>query len=247
MRFATWNVRTMRTGFPNTSESSNCAQDLRKTAVIDKELHDLNISIAGLQETRLPDEGSIRERHYTFFWKGRNPSQPSCYGVGFAVRNDLLCATESPEGISERLMSVRLHSKCGPITILSVYAPTLSSQPETKDNFYSGLSEVLRKIPSTERVVILGDFNARVGSDHTIWSSCLGREGVGRMNENGQRLLEFCMQYQLCITNTYFKGKSMHKVSWKHPRSASSLCSLYVKSQRTSYNHLALHSTPVAI
>ncbi|XP_033120196.1 uncharacterized protein LOC117119470 [Anneissia japonica] len=48
---------------------------------------------------------------------------------------------------------------------------------------------------------------------------CLGYHGVGRINENGQRLLELCAQRELCITNTYFQGKHRHKVSWRHMRS----------------------------
>ena len=46
---------------------------------------------------------------------------------------------------------------------------------------------------------------------------CLGHFGVGKMNENGQRLLELCCHHGLCITNSYFKCKELHKVSWRHP------------------------------
>ena len=48
---------------------------------------------------------------------------------------------------------------------------------------------------------------------------CLGQLGVGKMNENGQRLLELCTFHDLCITNSFFRAKPQHKVSWRHPRS----------------------------
>ncbi|XP_046998223.1 uncharacterized protein LOC124613553 [Schistocerca americana] len=192
---------------------------IRKTAVIDRELHRLNVDIAGLQETWLPDAGSIREDNYTFFWQGRSQDEPRLHGVGFAVKNALLDCTVPPSGGTERIIDLKICSSSGTVNILNVYAPTLSSSMEEKDLFYDLLSDRIAKVPSTETLYILGDFNARVGSDNDIWPNCLGHHGVGKMNENGQRLLEVCCFYGLCITNTYFQLKDQHKVSWRHPRS----------------------------
>ena len=47
----------------------------------------------------------------------------------------------------------------------------------------------------------------------------MGHFGVGKLNENGQRLLELCSFYELCLTNTFFPTKPYHRVSWRHPRS----------------------------
>ena len=82
--------------------------------------------------------------------------------------------------------------------------------------FYENLASFTRNIPSNEQVVLLGDFNARVGADHDSWPSCLGQFGVGKMNENGQRLLELCTFHNLCFTNSFFHTKPQHKVSFRH-------------------------------
>ena len=66
---------------------------------------------------------------------------------------------------------------------------------------------------------ILGDFNTRVGADHEACPTCHGHHGMGKMNENGQRLIELCCHHGLSITNTFFGNKPCHKVSWRHPRS----------------------------
>lgn len=88
--------------------------------------------------------------------------------MGLAINNTLLPRlTETPVGISERLMTLRipLAKKCFP-TLLSVYTPTLPSDTETKDSFYQSLDEVLRRIPKTDKILLLGDFNSRVGQNN---------------------------------------------------------------------------------
>lgn len=60
-----WNVRTMTTGLEDPQNIS----DARKTAVINDELMRLRVDIVALQETRLADSGSLKERDYTFFWQ----------------------------------------------------------------------------------------------------------------------------------------------------------------------------------
>ena len=107
----------------------------------------------------------------------------------------------------------------GPLNLVCVYAPTLQASAETKDQFYESLDTVISKIPATEHIYLLGDFNARVGADRESWPNVLGHYGIGKMNENGQRLLELCCYRKLCVTNTYFQNKACHKVSWRHPRS----------------------------
>ncbi|CAG9128775.1 unnamed protein product [Plutella xylostella] len=193
--------------------------EIRKTAIIDRELLRLRVDIAGLQETRLSDEGSLREENYTFFWKGRHESQRRDYGVGFAVHNKLLACMEPPTYTSERLMSMRLITSTGPVTLVSAYAPTLASKSDVIDSFYDELRLLMESIRSSDKIIVLGDFNARIGSNSTDWSDCIGAHGIGNMNDNGQRLLEFCTSHGLCATNTFFQNKVAHKVSWRHPRS----------------------------
>ena len=204
---------------PGLTPNPQQIDDARKTAVIDRELSRLNVDIAALQETRLADNGTIREANYTFYWQGKPTDQPRQHGVGFAVRNTLVSSTEPPTTGTDRLLSLRLSTSSGPVNIFSVYAPTLHSTDEDKDQFYQALDEAISRISSTESLYLLGDFNARVGADQKAWPTCLGNFGRGKINENGQRLLELSCHHGLCVTNTYFKCKEIHQVSWRHPRS----------------------------
>ena len=207
----------MRPGIDDTDLTKT--DTIRRTAVIDRQLDMLDVDIAALQETRLADSGMLKEKHYTFFWQGLGPEDPRLYGVGFAVKNKLLANITTPKGDSERIISLKLSTKNGLATIISVYSPTLSAENETKNKFYEDLQRIVNNVPPNEQLYILGDFNARVGSDYHSWPTCLGHFGIGKMNENGQRLLEFCSDNSLSITNTFYNGKNCRKVSWKHPRS----------------------------
>ena len=120
---------------------------------------------------------------------------------------------------TERILGIKLSTSSGAAHILSLYAPTLCSEEELKDNFYEALDSAVANIPTYESLYLLGDFNARVGADHKAWSTSIGLHGIGKINNNGQRLLELCSTHNLCVTNTFFKCKDIHKVSWRHPRS----------------------------
>ncbi len=77
----------------------------------------------------------------------------------------MLSSTELPSGGTPRILS----PSSGPVNILSIYAPTLCSSAETKDNFYEELETTIKEIPTTEHLFLLGDFNARIGADHNSW------------------------------------------------------------------------------
>ena len=104
-------------------------------------------------------------------------------------------------------------------TIISAYAPSMTNPDQTKEEFYELLCQTLQKIPPTDKVIILGDFNARVGDDFTSWPIALGKFGRDKSNSNGEQLLSICTQFNLAITNTFFKMPDHWYYSWQHPRS----------------------------
>ena len=164
--------------------------------------------IAAISETRLAGEGRLVEDQlsYTFFWKGKGKEEPRIHGVGFPVKNELvkkhfLC----PVAISERLTILRVPlEKKNFLTLISVYAPTLTCDENEKEAFYQQLSYQISRVPAGDRLIILGDFNARVGRKYQQWPGVLGREGMGNCNANGELLLGTCAEHRLFITNTNF-------------------------------------------
>jgi hypothetical protein len=83
------------------------------------------------------------------------------------------------------------------LTLINVYAPTMTYTDEEKEAHYQQLSTLVEEVPDSDKLIILGDFNARVGTDDHVYSSVLGKFGKGQKNSNGQLLLNFCAQQDL--------------------------------------------------
>ena len=195
----------------------------RRTALIAYELARYNVQIAALSETRLAEEGQLTELSsgYTFFWSGRGKDERREAGVGFAIKSNLVNKLAIlPQGINDRLMTVRMPlPKKRFVTLISAYAPTMTNSDEVKERFYEDLKAAISATPRTDKLIILGDFNARVGSDQLSWEGVLGKHGIGKCNSNGLLLLETCAANDLVITNSLFRLPTRNKTSWMHPRS----------------------------
>ena len=63
----------------------------------------------------------------------------------------------------------------------------------------------------------MGDFNAKIGNDNIGVERSIGTHSIGQLNQNGERLLELCRVSDLCISNTTFQHKDIHKVTWNFP------------------------------
>ena len=96
---------------------------------------------------------------------------------------------------------------------------TLGADAAEKDLFYEDLHAILRRVPTTDKLFVLGDFNARVGTDYHTWGDVIGMHGVGNLNSSGLRLLNTCAEFDLLVTNALFQQRSQLKTTWMHPRS----------------------------
>ena len=125
-----------------------------------------------------------------------------------------------PRPVSDIIMTMRLPlSKDNFATIISVYAPTMTNPDENKGAFYNQLASVLSGIPRTDKLLLIGDFNARIGRDNDKWPLVMGKHGIGKRNSNGELPLALCSEFELTMTNTMIKQKDERKTTWTHPRS----------------------------
>ena len=129
------------------------------------------------------------------------------------------------------------------ITVVSVYAPTFRASVEQKEQFFSDIQAKLDDVNKHDVLLLVGDFNARVGSsvrceEDPAWDGVRGLYGMGKMNEAGEALLS-CALNEMAIMNAYFQKKMSHKNTWQHPGSKKWHCIDYVimrKNQRRLCN-----------
>ena len=100
------------------------------------------------------------------------------------------------------MISVHLQGKPFNITVIQVYAPTSNAEEAEGEWFYEDLQDLLELTPKKDVLFIIGDNNAKVGSQET--PGVTGKFGLEIWNKAGQRLIEFCQENALVIANTLF-------------------------------------------
>ncbi|VDL86444.1 unnamed protein product [Schistocephalus solidus] len=95
----------------------------------------------------------------------------------------------------------------------------MMSSDAAKDEFFDGLHALLATAPKIDKLIVLGDFNARVGMDFAAWQGVLGPHGLGSCNNNGLLLLRTCAEHHHLLTNTFFRLPTREKATWMHPLS----------------------------
>ena len=113
------------------------------------------------------------------------------------------------------MISVHLQGKPFNITVIQVYAPTSNAEEAEVEWFYEDLQDLLELTPQKDVLFVLGDWNAKVGSQET--PGVTNKFGLGMQNEAGQRLIEICQENALVIANTLFQQHKRRLHTWTSP------------------------------
>ena len=113
------------------------------------------------------------------------------------------------------MISIRCQGKPFNITVVQVYAPTSNAEEAEVELFYEDLQDLLELTPKKDVRFIIGDWNAKVGSQET--PGVTGKFGLGVQNEAGQRLIEFCQENTLVIANTLLQKHKRRFYTWSSP------------------------------
>ena len=113
------------------------------------------------------------------------------------------------------MTSVHFQGKSFNITVIQVNAPTSNAEEAEVEWFDEDLQDLLELTPKKVVFFIIGDWNAKVGSQETL--GVTGKFGIGVQNEAGQRLIEFCKGNALVIANTLFQQHKRRLYTWTSP------------------------------
>ena len=113
------------------------------------------------------------------------------------------------------MISVHFQGKPFNITVIQVYAPTSNAEEAEVEQFYEDLQDLLELTPEKDVLFIIGDWNAKVGSQEIPGVTC--KFGLGIQYKAGQRLTEFCQENALVIANTLLQQHKRRLYTWTSP------------------------------
>ena len=170
----------------------------------------MNVDILGISELKWTGMGEFNSDDHYIYYCGQESLRRN--GIAIIVnkraRNEVLgCNLKN-----DRMISVHLQSKPFNITVIQIYAPTSNAEEAEVEQFYEDLQDLLELTAKRDVLFIIGDWNAKVGSQET--PGVTGKFGLGVQNEVGQRLIEF---YALVIANTVFQEHKRRFYTWTSP------------------------------
>ena len=160
-----------------------------------------DIDLHGISELHWTGNGFFKTDDLTIYYSGNDNRRQN--GVAFIVNKKISAAVESYAAVSDRILSIRLRGKPLNITIFQVYAPTSAASEDEIESFYSRLVESLHQMHKKDTVYVIGDFNAKIGSQKDL--NITGGFGLGERNDAGDRLFQFFIKNQLRNINTFFR------------------------------------------
>ena len=197
-KMATWNVRTLN--------------QKGKLENVIKEMERMKLNILGLSEVRWVGKGKIKTGNKTMIYSGGETHER---GVGILLDETVAKSIKGFWGISDRVIIAKLEGKPFDIGIVQIYAPTSEHDEEEVEQFYEDLDKAMKQLKSQDIKIVMGDFNAKVG-DAKI-EDIVGPWGLGTENERGERLVEWCRENDLMISNTWYQNHRRRRYTWKSP------------------------------
>lgn len=203
MTVGCWNVRTLY--------SAGALQ------ILIQELGRLKWDIIGIAETHWTGIDDKRLMNYRILSSGREDVHRS--GVGLILSSAAERALIGSKPVSDRIITARFRTAIGFMTIFQIYVPTAAASDQDMEDFYEQLQQELNCITKTEVIIIMGDFNAKVGLvSNRDERGAVGRFGFGSRNSRGDMLVDFCAANNLYITNTFFpQSKANRCWTWESP------------------------------
>ena len=161
----------------------------------------MNVNFLGISKLKWTGMGEFNsDDHYIYYCRQESLRRN---GVAIMVNKRIRNAVLGCSLKNDRMISVRLQGKPFNMTVIQVYAPTSNAEETEVEWFYEDIQELLELTPKKDVLFIIGDWNAKVGSQET--PGITGKFGLGMRNEAGQRLIEFCQENALVIANTLFQ------------------------------------------
>ena len=173
----------------------------------------MNVDILGINELKRTGMGEFNSDDHYIYYCGQESLRRNGVPimVNKRVRNTVLGCNLN----NDQRISVHFQGKPFNITVIQAYVPTSNTEEAEVERFYEDLQDLSELIPKKDVLFVIGDWNAKVGSQET--PGVTGKFGLGIQNEAGQRLIEFCQENALVRANTLFQQHKRRLYTWTSP------------------------------
>ena len=186
---------------------------LGKLQIFGREMDRLRMDVCGLSEVRWSRQGHFTTIDgHTMVYSGRDVQGMS--GVAIWIHKKIAKVMTGYEPVNDRVLKIRFNAKPRNVTMIQAYSPTTTASEEEVNKFYRDLHETVSKSPRQDILLMMGDFNAKVGNEV---NGANGGLGMHEANEAGERLIDFCLHHQLVLTNTCFTQHPRRLYTWISP------------------------------
>jgi exonuclease III len=182
---------------------------------LENALSKINYDILGLCEIKRTGQETLQINGNVFHYIGFNNRRGS---VGFIIKSKWKNHIKLFKDFSDRVTVVELSiNKKETLTIIQTYAPTSAASDEEMNEFYDDLQQACNEFKKSTKLIIMGDFNSKIGMRQIGEDDVLGSFGYGIRNERGAALIRFARSNEFFIANTLFKKRLTRKWTWKSP------------------------------
>ncbi|XP_047109276.1 uncharacterized protein LOC124777805 [Schistocerca piceifrons] len=185
----------------------------RRKDIVTEKMWRTGLHYLGVTETKMKDENGSHwkeiGRDCDLLFKGVTYGRARA-GVGLILRGEYKNNVKDWKGVNERLLVSHIVERGHSIALFVFYGPDNCRLKVDKMVFFNELQNTIDQTKE-DNIIIVGDFNARVGREAEKWDNVIGKEGENVMTDSGELLLQLCVGNDLVILNTFFEHEGGQK------------------------------------
>ena len=185
-----------------------CNTDEKRCMIVNM-FRERKMDVLVLSETKVKGTGEREWEGERVIVSGVSERMRAREGVAVMVRGRLWGSVSEYKCVSSRIVWVRMKVAGERVVVVGVYGPGMERNENEREVFWESLNECLSGFRENERIIVMGDMNAKVGDRER--EGVIGKFGVPGVNENGERLVEVCAERRMIVGNTWFQKKLIQK------------------------------------
>jgi hypothetical protein len=162
----------------------------------------------------------VENTGFKLWYTGKEQSRN---GVGILIDKSLKNGVVVVRRQGDRIIMIKLIFGDLVLNVINAYAPQVGLSDDVKRRFWEDLEDMVRGVPSSEKLFSGGDLNGHVGTFRGGFERVHGGFRYGEQNQEGEDILNFAIAYDLMVANTFFRKKKSHLITFSSGQHSSQI------------------------